>query len=52
MKKRRSKADWISITQKQQQSGLTPPLFCEREIQKLQSFYARRSDLRDRCDSS
>jgi putative transposase len=52
MQKRRSKADWITLIQAQQQSGLTPPLFCEREKLKLQTFYARRCDLRDKCDST
>lgn len=49
MPKRRTKADWLAIIQTQQQSGLTPPLFCQREKITLQSFYARRCELRDKC---
>lgn len=52
MKTRRSKADWLAIIQAQQQSDLTASLFCERENLKLQTFYARRCDLRDKLRAS
>ena len=42
--KRRTKADWLHIFDKQQKSGLTIKDFCERYGIHLQTFRARKSD--------
>ncbi|WP_390881758.1 IS66 family insertion sequence element accessory protein TnpA [Alteromonas oceanisediminis] len=38
-KKRRTKAEWLRIFDKQQKSGLTIKDFCERHGIHLQTFY-------------
>ena len=42
--KRRTKAQWLAIFDKQRKSGLTIKAFCERHGIHLQTFRARKSD--------
>lgn len=42
----RSRQQWLSIFKQQQHSGMTAAEFCSEHAINLQTFYARRSDIR------
>src|SRR5580692_11303566 len=46
-RQRRSESAWREIVERQRQSGLTVPEFCEREGIKAASLYGWRSRLRE-----
>jgi len=46
---RRTIAQWQAIFDKQQSSGLSIKAFCQRHDIHLQTFYARKSDLRPKA---
>jgi transposase-like protein len=50
-RQRRSEGAWREIVERQRQSGLTVPEFCEREGIKAASFYGWRSRLREGSQS-
>ena len=47
--KRRTQAQWLAVFDKQQSSGLSIKAFCQHHDIHLQTFYARKSDLRPRA---
>lgn len=42
----RSRDQWLAIFEQQQQSGMTAIDFCKANAINIQTFYARRSDIR------
>ena len=50
-RQRRSESAWREIVERQRQSGLTVPEFCEREGIKAASLYGWRSRLREGSQS-
>ena len=46
--KSRTKAQWLQIFDEQRKSGLTEKAFCEHQGILLQTFYARKSDWKNR----
>ena len=48
----RNRQQWLTLFEKQQQSGLTAAEFCREQSIHLQTYYARRSDLRQQIKQS
>lgn len=47
---RRSRQQWLALFKQQQQSGLSAAEFCKAQSIHLQTFYARRSDIRQQSE--